>query len=62
MHVLMLLSETISVSGILIRSYGIPNGTGRCPAAQCYDKTWATLAQSKITWASVVNAVLDVGS
>ena len=33
--------------GFLIRSYGAPNGTERYSAAQCYDKTWATLAQSK---------------
>ena len=28
-----------------IRSYDVPNGTGRYSVAQCYDKTWATLAQ-----------------
>ena len=49
----------------LIRSYGTPNGTGRCPVAQCYDKTWATLAQSKIKlgqYCQLVVALLDVGS
>ena len=29
--------------------------------AQCYDNTWAMLAQSKLKWASIV-AVLDDGS
>ena len=45
----------------LIRSYG----AGRCPVAQCYDKTWATLAQSKIKlgqYCQLVVALLDVGS
>ena len=31
--------------------YGAPNGAGRCSMTQCYAKAWATLAQSKITWA-----------
>ena len=34
--------------GFLIRSYDAPHSAGRCPVAQCYDKTWATLVQSKI--------------
>ena len=34
----------------MIRSYGTPNGAGSCSVAQCYDKTWATLAQSKVGW------------
>ena len=39
----------------LIRSYGIPNGTGRCSMAQCYDNTWAMLVQIKINWANIAN-------
>ena len=35
----------VCVSTFLIRSYGIPNGTERCPVVQCHDKIWATLAQ-----------------
>ena len=34
----------------LIRSYGAPNGARRCSVVQCYDKTWATLAQTKMSW------------
>ena len=34
----------------LMRSFGTPNSTERCFAVQCYDKTWATLAQSKMGW------------
>ena len=51
--------------GFLIRSYGAPNGAGRCPVAQCYDNTWATLVQSKIKlgqYCQLVVALLDVGS
>ena len=33
-------------SVFLIRSYG----TRRCSVVHCYDKTWATLAQSKMSW------------
>ena len=33
----------------LIRSYD----AGRCSVAQCYDNTWAMLAQSN--WANIVN-------
>ena len=32
-------------SVFLIRSYGVPNGAGRCSLAQKRDKAWATLAQ-----------------
>ena len=39
---------TMSAAVFLIRSYGAPNGIGRCSVAQCYDITWAMLAQSKI--------------
>ena len=35
----------IAGAGFLIRSYGTPNGTGRCSVAQCHDKIWATLVQ-----------------
>ena len=52
-------------SVFLIRSYGAPNGAGRCPVAQCYGNTWATLAQSKIKlgqYCQLVVALLDVGS
>ena len=38
----------VNAAVFLIRSYGTPNGTGRCCVAQCYDKTWATLVQNKI--------------
>ena len=33
---------------LLIRFYGVLNGTERCTVAQCCDKTWDTLAQSGI--------------
>ena len=47
----------------LIRSYGAPNGTGRCPVAQCYGNTWATLVQLKVKLIlPMVVALLDVGS
>ena len=36
----------------LIRSYGAPNGAGRCSVAQCYDNTWAML---KLNWANIAN-------
>ena len=42
------------VLGFLIRSYGT-RGIGRCSMAQCYDKTLAMLAQSKIKKPNVVN-------
>ena len=32
----------------LIRSYGTPNGAGRCSVAQCHNNTWAMLVQSKL--------------
>ena len=35
----------IKPPGFLIRSYGTPNGPGRCPVSQCCDKIWATMAQ-----------------
>ena len=28
---------------VLIGSYGAPDGVGRCPVAQGYNKRWATL-------------------
>ena len=37
-------------SVFLIRSYGAPNGPRRCSVVHCYDKTWATLAHSKMSW------------
>ena len=37
-------------SVFLIRSYGAPNGARRCSVVYCYDKTWATLAHSKMSW------------
>ena len=43
----------------LIRSYGTPNGTGRCCVAQCYKIIGAAI---KITWANIANAVLDFGT
>ena len=43
----MTLWHQYSYAVFLIRSCGTPNGTGRCPAVQCYDNTWAMLAQSK---------------
>ena len=46
----------------LIRSYGAPNATGRFPVAQCYDKIRPHWCNSKITWANIVNAVMDVGT
>ena len=42
----------VCISEFLIRSYGTPNGTGRRPVVQCYDNTWAMLAQSKLHWAN----------
>ena len=33
---------------VLKRSYGAPNGARRYSVAQCHDKTWATLVQSKV--------------
>ena len=47
---IILLNVHNSVDVFLIRSYGAPNGSGRCSVAQCYDKTCATLAQSKMDW------------
>ena len=39
---------------VLVRSYGAPSGARRHSVVQCYDKmydkTRATLAQSKISW------------
>ena len=35
MHVI-ITNCIIYYAGILIRSYSGPNGTGRCPVAQCY--------------------------
>ena len=55
----------VCVSVFLIRSYGTPNGAGRCSVAQCYDNTWATLAQCKIKlgqYCQLVVALSDVGS
>ena len=49
----------LSWSVFLIRSYGAPNGAGRCPVAQCLGPHWRN---SKITWANIVNAVLDFGT
>ena len=48
----------VYLPGFLIRPYGTPNGTGRWPVAQCHDKIphWCN---SKMTWANIVNAVLD---
>ena len=37
-------------SVFLTRSYGTPNGARRCSVVYCYDKTWATLAHSKMSW------------
>ena len=37
-------------SVFLIRSYGAPNGARRCSVVYCYDKIWATLAHSKMSW------------
>ena len=42
----------------LIRSYGAPNGTGRCSVAQCYDNTWAML---KLNWANIANGSSTIG-
>lgn len=46
----------------MIRFHGAPNDAGRCPVVQCYDKIWAYWRNSKITWANIVNAVLDAGT
>ena len=36
------------------------NGAGSCPLAKCYDKRFGPhWYNSKITWANIVNAVLD---
>ena len=52
-------------SVFLIRSYGAPNGTGRCSVAECYDNTWAMLVQCKIKlgqYCQLVVALSDVGN
>ena len=49
------------MSVFLIWSYG----AGRCSVAQCYNNTWAILAQSKVKlgrYCHLVVALSDVGS
>ena len=33
------------------------NGTGSCSVAQCYDKAWITLVQSKFTYKETIPAM-----
>ena len=48
-YAIYLLSISHSYVGFLIRSYDVPTvREGSYSVAQCYDETWAMLAQSKI--------------
>ena len=46
----------------MIRSYGAPNGTGRCLCPSVIIRFGPHWYNSKITWANIVNVVLDFGT
>ena len=45
----------------LIRSYGAPNGTGRCSVAQCYYLLGPCWRKVKSNWANIANGSSTIG-